>query len=87
MTMGGDAEERLRRALGDQALRALKFHVSKILNMDFIEALERDPEAARRALEEFFKSSYAAGKILELAGVGHGPNPPTREAGGRGWEA
>jgi hypothetical protein len=58
-----------------------------MLNMDMVEALERDPESVRRALEEFFGSSYAAELILGLAGVEHRPNPPTRGAGGRGWEA
>lgn len=82
--MGSDAEERLRRALGDSALRALKFHVSKILGMDFIEALEKDPEAVRRALEEFLGNGYATERILETAGVEHRPNPSAKRAGGRG---
>jgi len=84
--MGSDAEERLRRALGDSALRALKFHVSKILDMDLIEALERDPEAVRTALRRLLGSERAAEIVLSIMFPDQA-RPPTREAGGRGWEA
>jgi hypothetical protein len=86
MTMGGDAEERLRRALGDQALRALSFHVSKILGVDMFTVLERDPEAVRTALRRLLRSERAAEIVFSIMFPDRA-HPPTREAGGRGWEA
>ena len=87
--MTNEAEERLRRALGDAGLRTLRFHASKILGMDMMEALERDPEAVREALKGLLGSDYAVKFMFRIMGLNHAgnPHPPTRGEGGRGWEA
>jgi len=67
--MTSQMEERLREALGDKAFKALRWYISRAIEMDMVEALEKDPEKARKALEEFFKSRYPAEILMKVAGI------------------
>jgi len=62
-------EEKFREALGEEAFRVLRWHISRAIGMDMIEAMEKDPGKVEKALEEFFKSSYAAKLLIRIAGV------------------
>lgn len=60
-------EENLRKVLGEKAFKALRWHISRRIGIDMVEAFEKNLEEVTKALEEFFKSKYAAKLILEAA--------------------
>jgi len=64
-----EAEEKLRSVLGEAAFKVLRWHISRAIGMDMIEAIEKNPGKVEKALEEFFKSSYAAKLLIRIAGV------------------
>ena len=72
-------EEKFRKALGEEAFRVLRWHISRAIGMDMIEALEKDPEKVEKASEELFKNRYAVELLIKIVGL-----PPNPEKGGRG---
>jgi Mg/Co/Ni transporter MgtE len=76
-----EVEEKLREAFGDRAFNALRWHISRRIGMDIVEAFEKEPGKLREALEEFFGSKHAVEIVFKIAGVGR---PPTHRMGGRG---
>jgi Mg/Co/Ni transporter MgtE len=65
-----EVEEKLREAFGDRAFNALRWHISRRIGMDMVEAFEKEPEKLRKAIEEFFGSKHAVETIFKVAGVG-----------------
>ncbi len=67
-----EAEEKLVEMFGPTTFKALRWHISRMIGEDMVEALNRDPSKVEEALLEFFKSREAVKIIFRSLGLGGG---------------
>lgn len=65
-------EERFIEMFGKTTFNALRWHISRIIGEDMVQALQKNPKRVEEALLEFFKNEEAVRIIFRGLGLGGG---------------